>query len=247
MTAPDPTWSFETKQIHAGQRPDTATNARALPIYQTTSYTFDSTDQADRYHCPMARSTHYRSSITIRWNSTTFENGTEVHVEAYNTASLMTVIGPKVSASAVGEFTIPDLAVDTEYRVCLHVAGSDAAPTCDVIRTIPTVRFDTILAVLLIIGFIGLLILTAFICWQCAMRQNPDGEENEPILDVENNGKPTGDSSPTTGDDQLQINDEKSPLLNASGDGKSTRPDASNSEQPPTTLYLFLASPAVEK
>ncbi len=46
MTAPDPTWSFETKQIHAGQRPDTATNARALPIYQTTSYTFDSTDHA---------------------------------------------------------------------------------------------------------------------------------------------------------------------------------------------------------
>jgi len=39
-------WSFETKQIHAGQTPDGATNARALPIYQTTSYTFDSTDHA---------------------------------------------------------------------------------------------------------------------------------------------------------------------------------------------------------
>ena len=46
--ADDPTasWSFETKQIHAGQSPDTATNARALPIYQTTSYTFNSTDHA---------------------------------------------------------------------------------------------------------------------------------------------------------------------------------------------------------
>jgi O-acetylhomoserine (thiol)-lyase len=39
-------WSFETKQIHAGQTPDPTTNARALPIYQTTSYTFDSTDHA---------------------------------------------------------------------------------------------------------------------------------------------------------------------------------------------------------
>jgi len=39
-------WSFETRQIHAGQNPDTATNARALPIYQTTSYTFDSADHA---------------------------------------------------------------------------------------------------------------------------------------------------------------------------------------------------------
>jgi O-acetylhomoserine (thiol)-lyase len=40
------TWSFETKQIHAGQAPDAATNARALPIYQTTSYTFNDTTHA---------------------------------------------------------------------------------------------------------------------------------------------------------------------------------------------------------
>ncbi|NLG55236.1 MAG: bifunctional o-acetylhomoserine/o-acetylserine sulfhydrylase [Rhodococcus sp.] len=39
-------WSFETTQIHAGQTSDATTRARALPIYQTTSYTFDSTDHA---------------------------------------------------------------------------------------------------------------------------------------------------------------------------------------------------------
>ncbi|MBT0566792.1 bifunctional o-acetylhomoserine/o-acetylserine sulfhydrylase [Williamsia sp. CHRR-6] len=44
----DPTanWSFATKQIHAGQSPDVASNARALPIYQTTSYTFRDTKHA---------------------------------------------------------------------------------------------------------------------------------------------------------------------------------------------------------
>jgi O-acetylhomoserine (thiol)-lyase len=47
-TPEDPTtsWAFETKQVHAGQTPDDATNARALPIYQTTSYVFNSTDHA---------------------------------------------------------------------------------------------------------------------------------------------------------------------------------------------------------
>src|SRR3954451_17450673 len=47
-TPEDPTanWSFETKQVHAGQTPDSATNARALPIYQTTSYTFNNTEHA---------------------------------------------------------------------------------------------------------------------------------------------------------------------------------------------------------
>ncbi|MFS0883625.1 bifunctional o-acetylhomoserine/o-acetylserine sulfhydrylase [Aeromicrobium sp. 179-A 4D2 NHS] len=39
-------WSFETKQIHAGQTPDPTTGARALPIYQTTSYQFRDTQHA---------------------------------------------------------------------------------------------------------------------------------------------------------------------------------------------------------
>ena len=39
-------WTLETKQIHAGQSPDEATGARALPIYQTTSYVFKDTEHA---------------------------------------------------------------------------------------------------------------------------------------------------------------------------------------------------------
>ena len=35
---------FETLQVHAGQSPDTATNARAVPIYLTTSFTFNSAE-----------------------------------------------------------------------------------------------------------------------------------------------------------------------------------------------------------
>ena len=39
-------WSFETKQVHSGQVVDPTTNSRALPIYQTTSYTFNDTTHA---------------------------------------------------------------------------------------------------------------------------------------------------------------------------------------------------------
>ncbi|MBV4432624.1 O-acetylhomoserine aminocarboxypropyltransferase/cysteine synthase [Clostridium tyrobutyricum] len=38
--------SFETLQVHAGQVPDPATGARAVPIYQTTSYVFKDADEA---------------------------------------------------------------------------------------------------------------------------------------------------------------------------------------------------------
>ncbi len=37
---------FDTLSLHAGQQPDPATGARAVPIYQTTSYVFRDTDQA---------------------------------------------------------------------------------------------------------------------------------------------------------------------------------------------------------
>ncbi|MEF3121319.1 bifunctional o-acetylhomoserine/o-acetylserine sulfhydrylase [Kocuria flava] len=43
-------WSFETRQIHAGQSPDPVTGSRALPIHQTTSFVFpDAQAAADRF------------------------------------------------------------------------------------------------------------------------------------------------------------------------------------------------------
>jgi O-acetylhomoserine (thiol)-lyase len=43
---PDRTFGFETLALHAGQIPDPATGARAAPIYQTTSFVFDSAEHA---------------------------------------------------------------------------------------------------------------------------------------------------------------------------------------------------------
>ncbi len=40
------TQKFETLQLHAGQQIDPATNARAVPVYQTTSYGFNSAEHA---------------------------------------------------------------------------------------------------------------------------------------------------------------------------------------------------------
>ena len=39
-------WGFETRQIHAGAEPDPTTGARAVPIYQTTSFVFRDTEHA---------------------------------------------------------------------------------------------------------------------------------------------------------------------------------------------------------
>ena len=42
----DHQWGFATRALHAGSRPDPATGARAVPIYQTTSFVFEDTQDA---------------------------------------------------------------------------------------------------------------------------------------------------------------------------------------------------------
>ena len=42
----DRSYGFDTLALHAGHIPDAATGSRAVPIYQTTSYVFDSPEQA---------------------------------------------------------------------------------------------------------------------------------------------------------------------------------------------------------
>ncbi len=46
MTTNGRTFGFSTRQLHAGQAPDPTTGSRAVPIYQTTSYQFQSTEHA---------------------------------------------------------------------------------------------------------------------------------------------------------------------------------------------------------
>jgi O-acetylhomoserine (thiol)-lyase len=51
VTNPEPEhdFGFETRQLHAGQRPDPNTGARAVPIFQTTSYVFEDPESAAAY------------------------------------------------------------------------------------------------------------------------------------------------------------------------------------------------------
>ena len=46
MSDQDRVYGFSTRALHAGQRPDSATGSRAVPIYQTTSYVFEDTEHA---------------------------------------------------------------------------------------------------------------------------------------------------------------------------------------------------------
>ncbi len=59
---------FDTRTVHAGYRPDPTTGARAVPIYQTTSYVFRDTDEAASLF-NLSRSGHIYSRISNPTNA----------------------------------------------------------------------------------------------------------------------------------------------------------------------------------
>ena len=54
---------FATLQVHGGQEPDSATGARAVPIYQTTSYCFESVKHGADLFCIKNRWTYLFKNI----------------------------------------------------------------------------------------------------------------------------------------------------------------------------------------
>ena len=61
-------FNFNTLSLHAGHRPDPLTGARAVPIYQTTSYVFEGVEQAASLY-NLERAGHIYSRISKFLNS----------------------------------------------------------------------------------------------------------------------------------------------------------------------------------
>jgi O-acetylhomoserine (thiol)-lyase len=78
LTNYDREFGFNTRALHAGQRPDPATGARAVPIYQTTSYVFDDADHAAALF-NLQRFGHIYSRITNPTNAVFEERIASLH------------------------------------------------------------------------------------------------------------------------------------------------------------------------
>jgi len=193
------------------------------------------------------------ASITVSWNWSSPSNATAdpesvsfYRVEAFNLATEVRLISPKLFANNT-EYTLPDLAVDTQYEMCVVADGDHNRSACAVFGTIPVVRDDSIIALLLALVVLAIVVIIAIVLWRCAIRRSaaPDDDTGETPSD----DKPEGE------DEEKQGLNEKSPLLEPtaaepvadspppSTDPAGTQPDASNQEQP-QSLYLFLAGHA---
>ena len=94
-------FGFDTLAVHAGQRPDPVTGARAMPIYQTTSYVFEDTDHAAELFALQ----RFGNIYTRIMNPTTaaFESGA-VALEQ-GAGGLATFVGPGRAVHRAGDAT----------------------------------------------------------------------------------------------------------------------------------------------
>lgn len=141
-------FGFETKMLHAGHIPDAVTGSRAVPIYQTTSYVFDSPDKAAQ----LFELKQYGNIYTRINNPTTavfeeriasLENGTGALATASGMAAqfttLMTLLRPgdEVVASShlyggtytQMEHTMKQLSVKVHFVEPTDIANWEAAIT----------------------------------------------------------------------------------------------------------------------
>src|SRR6202140_4443872 len=109
MSGPKPP-AFETLGLHAGQHPDPVTGARAVPIYQTTSFVFQDADHAAGFFNP-ERAGHIYTRIS---------NPTTAVLEE-RLAALAGGLGPICTASGMAAL---HLALPTP----LYARGPTAAP-----------------------------------------------------------------------------------------------------------------------
>src|SRR3970040_1451370 len=96
---------FDTLALHAGQSPDPATGARAVPIYQTTSYVFrDTAHAASLFN--MERAGHVSSRISnptvavLEERIAALEGGVGAIATASGQASLHLAIAPLMDAGS---------------------------------------------------------------------------------------------------------------------------------------------------
>jgi O-acetylhomoserine (thiol)-lyase len=134
MTSNGNDWSFETRQIHAGQAPDTATGARALPIYATTSYVFrDAQHAADLFSLAEPGNIYTRimnpTQAVVEERLTSLEGGVGALLvgsgQAATTLALLNIAssGDHIlsSASLYGgtynlfHYTLPKLGIEVEF------------------------------------------------------------------------------------------------------------------------------------
>jgi hypothetical protein len=131
------------------------------------------------------------SSITISW--ATNSSHSSYQVRARSLLSGITLTGQPTNET---EYTLTDLMIDTPYDVCVTAKATEAAPVtaesrdegkaveeeeaCLQVRTIPSVRVDSVLVLFGVISFIVLSVAAALVCWKCSQKS----DDAEPAADA---------------------------------------------------------------
>ena len=110
-------WGFKTKALHAGTQPDPQTGARALPIYQSSAFVFENTEDAGNLFALQK----YGNIYSRIGNPTV--SAFEEKIAALEGGIGAVATPPSVVATSAAAVSLPGLKYTT-VAVCLIVAAS---------------------------------------------------------------------------------------------------------------------------
>lgn len=143
---------------------------------------------------------HTRSttkSITVDWTVPENSGVEGFRVETVKIGSQAKQISPILEWNAT-EYVIEDLSRNTDYQVCVHALLAPTSNTteqsCLDLYTIPFIRWDSLIALFIVLGIVLLLVVLGLLCWRHARNkqrrkhnEDPDNnkiksESTQPIL-----------------------------------------------------------------
>ncbi len=174
------------------------------------STSIQSNGVSDGYEVLLTHEEIKTDAIVITWNITD-SSGVDIDsfvVRCIKEGGTQTITSVKLLSNTT-RFEIEDLVPEAEYEVCLitevaddsYCAGDNAArcEECLQIKTIPMMRDDSLIALVLTLFVLFFLILVGILCWHCAKKQKEkdDGDDTESNAS-DHSGKPILLSVPPT-------------------------------------------------
>ena len=128
----------------------------------------------------------HTASIVVEWLVDEELTVDSLVIRSQKTGSDYMRHSPELNVSS-RVYVIPDLVVDSKYRVCvLAIVSQEDGETgelesCEVLYTIPYLRLDSILALVIVLLVLGFLVLLGLICWRRAHRKATHHDDDSSI------------------------------------------------------------------
>ncbi|ELT92162.1 hypothetical protein CAPTEDRAFT_228258 [Capitella teleta] len=162
------------------------------PVETTAPTTVFVTTEPPSFSIRMKHAQSSTSSITVEWSVPyNFEDDmNDYQIQARKVDSDVVLSSPSLPSNGT-LYVIDNLVRNAEYEICVTASFKsvdDTKQQCENYSTLALLRFDSIVATLIAVGYILLMVIIGVICWLCARRRMERKEKDEEEEELKTDG-----------------------------------------------------------